>query len=213
MARAPSRGELIADGIVHGVGLVAALVGAGVLVTVAAMRGAYDLLPAVSIYVAGLVAMLGCSCAYNMTPPSRLKALLRRFDHAGIFLMIAGTYTPFTTRLLAGAWSVGLTSAVWTLAILGVLSKLVLPLRFDRLTVVAYLLLGWIVVVAIDPILAAASTTTLVLLAVGGLLYTVGIVFHLWQRLPFQTAIWHGFVVAAAAVHYAAVFLVVQIAD
>lgn len=208
MPRQWSRGELIADGIVHGIGLVAALIGASVLITVAAMRGAYGMLPAVSIYAAGLIVMLGCSFAYNMTPASPLKSLLRRFDHSGIFLMIAGTYTPFTTQLLTGAWSIALTSIVWSLAITGVVIKLALPLRFDRLTVAAYLLLGWIVVIAIDPILAAIGPTILLLLAAGGLLYTVGVVFHLWERLPFQAAIWHGFVVAAAGVHYSAVFIV-----
>jgi hemolysin III len=203
--RPRSRGEIVADAIVHAIGLVAAGIGAVVLVAFALHGGAYGALPALALYTLGLFVMLGCSCAYNLAPESPRKERLRQFDQAGIFLMIAGTYTPFTTLSLGGPWAIGLTGFVWLAALAGAGLKLLFPRRFDRLTIAAYLILGWAGGVALAPLTDALGLTTLMLIAVGGVLYSVGVVFHLADRLPFQAAIWHGFVVAAAGVHYAAV--------
>jgi hemolysin III len=161
------------------------------------------------IYAAGLLAMLGCSAAYNMFRTSRWRDWLRRFDHAAIFAMIAGTYTPFTLLGLKGAWSISLTAVIWAVAAIGIAIKLLKPQRIETVSIGLYLALGWIGVVAAGPFMAAFDPVTLSLLAAGGILYSSGVVFHLWHRLPYQNAIWHGFVLAAAAVHYAAVVGVV----
>ena len=118
--------------------------------------------------------------------------------------MIAGTYTPFTT-LWTGAWSAPLTAAIWAVAVVGMIVKLCQPRRIERISIILYLGLGWIGLVAVGPFLASLGRTTLVLLAAGGVLYTVGVVFHIWKNLPYQNAIWHGFVLAGAVVHYVAV--------
>ena len=119
--------------------------------------------------------------------------------------MIAGTYTPFTLLALQGAWSWSFTCLVWSVALLGILLRLLHGRLFDRLSLGLYLVLGWIALAAIAPLVDALNTPTLILLAIGGALYTIGVIFHLWERLPFQNVIWHTFVVAAAAVHFAAV--------
>jgi hemolysin III len=149
--------------------------------------------------------MLGFSAAYNMVPPSRLKWLLRRFDHSAIYVMIAGTYTPFMTVLRESLWAPGLSITVWTGAIAGAAMKILLPGRFDRLAIGIYLALGWAIVFALDPLAKALPTTAMWLLTAGGLLYSLGVIFHVWESLRFQNAIWHGFVLAAAGCHYVAV--------
>jgi len=157
------------------------------------------------VYSICLVAMLGCSAAYNLAFNTSRREFLRRLDHAAIFLMIAGTYTPFTTCRLPGAWAIGMTTAVWTGAASGAVLKLICPHRVEQVSTVAYLALGWIILVGIKPLLSSVDVQTAVLIGVGGLLYCIGTVFHLWQKLPFQNAIWHGFVLVAASCHYAAI--------
>ncbi|MGE0151563.1 MAG: hemolysin III family protein [Reyranellaceae bacterium] len=203
--REPSRRELIADAVVHVVGLVAGLAAAAVLLTLGILQGDGFDIAALLVYALGLLAMLAFSAAYNLARRSRRRALLRRFDHAAIFAMIAGTYTPFTTLRLEGGWSIGLTAAVWGVALTGMVLKLWKPHLVERLSVPLYLALGWIIVVAVNPLLGALDASTLILLGIGGLLYTAGVIFHVWERLPYQNAAWHGFVLAAAMVHYAAV--------
>ncbi len=138
-------------------------------------------------------------------PPNVARELLRRFDHAAIFLMIGGTYTPFTTSGLLGSWSRAMTIAIWAIALLGVSLKLVFPRRLDGPSVILYLMLGWIGLIALRPLLTSLDPVTVILLGVGGVFYSVGVGFHLWQRLKFQNAFWHGFVLFAAACHYVAV--------
>ena len=171
----------------------------------ATSHGAVGLIP-ITAYAVCLVAMLGCSAAYHLAAPSPRRAVLRRIDQAMIFLMIAGTYTPFTADRLAGNWSTLFTAGIWTLAMAGAAAKLALPQRIEGVSIALYLALGWIWLIAVKPIFAALDLQTLVLLGAGGALYTVGTIFHLWRRLPFQNAVWHGFVVWAACCHYAAVF-------
>lgn len=201
----PSRAELLADDMVHVFGLVAGISAAATLLAIVAMRGQPLEISAVLVYAGGLLAMLGCSAAYNMARTSRWRAWLRRFDHAAIFAMIAGTYTPFTLLRLDTAWATGLMTTVWSVAGIGILGKLIKPVWLERLSIPLYLALGWTVVVAIEPFRVALGTETLVLLAIGGVLYTVGVVFHVWERLPFQNALWHSCVLAAAGTHYVAV--------
>jgi hemolysin III len=207
-----SQAERIADAVVHGLSLTFGLAAClSLLIVLLPVADGLRWL-AVGLYAAGLVAMLGCSALYNLAPPGRWKGHFRRLDHAAIFVMIAGTYTPFLLVALGGAWGHGLLAFVWTVALAGVALKLIWPHRFDRLSVAAYLLLGWSIVVALDPLFAKVSVAGLVLLAAGGLLYSLGVVFHLWTRLPFQNAIWHVFVLAAAACHFSAVMAEVAVA-
>jgi hemolysin III len=201
-------GELLADGVVHALGLALGVTAAIAFIVLAVMGGNPLLLAPLAVYVAGLVGMWGCSAAYHLLRASRRRDWLRRFDHAAIFAMIAGTYTPFTTLGLEGAWSSGLTLAIWSLAAIGIAMKLWQPRRIEAISVVLYLGLGWIGLFALGPFLAAFRESTLGLLAAGGILYSIGVVFHLWRALPYHNAIWHGFVLVAAAIHFLAVLTV-----
>jgi hemolysin III len=203
--RDPSRLELAADCIIHILGIAAGSIGGATLVALIAARADWLELGALLIYAAGLIAMFSFSAAYNLARRSRWRAALRRCDHAAIFVMIAGSYTPFTLLRLDGAWSWGLTTAVWSIAGLGALVKLCRRCDLRYASVAPYLLLGWIGVIAIDPLFRSLGWETLGLIGLGGALYVIGVGFHIWDRLPFQNAIWHAFVLAAASVHYAAV--------
>ena len=203
--RDPSRQELAADCAIHILGIAAGSVGGATLVALIAARGDWLELGALLIYAISMIAMFSFSAAYNLARNSRWRATLRRCDHAAIFVMIAGTYTPFTLLRLDGVWSWGLTTAVWTIAGAGMLIKLCRRCDLRYASAAPYLLLGWIGLIAIDPLFRSLGWETLGLIGVGGALYMIGVGFHVWERLPFQNAIWHAFVLAAASVHYAAV--------
>ncbi|WP_309629478.1 PAQR family membrane homeostasis protein TrhA [Brevundimonas sp.] len=195
-----------ADLVVHLTGLTFALFGGGVLLGLSVARGDMGLVLAVGVYALGMLAMLGFSTAYNFAKP-QWRPLLRRLDHAGIFLMIAGSYTPFTTHNLEGAWAWAMTGTVWGLATLGAVGKLFLPGIGKGLWVAVYMALGWLVVIAFQPMVAHGSWIALLLLAIGGALYMTGAVFYVRKKLKWFRAIWHGHVVAAASVHWAAVLV------
>ena len=200
--------EKLADLIVHLTGLALALVGGGMLLGLAIGFGDAGGLWAAAINAAGLLTMLALSTAYNFAA-TRFQPLLRRFDHAGIFLMIAGSYTPFTIQHLTGAWAWGMTAAVWSIAILGAAAKLLLPGLGRIFWIFVYLALGWLMLIAVQPMMESLGLAPLILLAVGGLLYTLGVGFYSNKKLRFRRAIWHGHVVAAACVHWVAVLLAV----
>jgi hemolysin III len=206
----PTPAAKCADLVVHIVGLTLALVGGVVLSTLAVRAGSISTVVGVSIYATGVLAMLAFSTAYNFAN-HRYRPALRRLDHAGIFLMIAGSYTPFTLGL-PGAWSWGMTAAVWSIAGLGALGKLFLPKVERKFWVGVYLALGWLVIVALKPMIEAVAWYALLLLLAGGVLYSTGVIFYVNKRLKFARAIWHGHVVAAAAAHWAAVLLGVVLA-
>ncbi|HOZ31973.1 MAG TPA: hemolysin III family protein [Tabrizicola sp.] len=196
--------ELLADGIVHALALLAGVIAFPLLLFHALQTAGIGTFAALAVYAAGFFLMWGFSLAYNMTPPSALKWLLRRFDHSMIYVMIAGTYTAVIPHLGTGwAWTLGL--VVWTGAALGIVVKVALPGRYDRLAILAYVLLGWVGVIAIGPVSAALPAVSLWLLAAGGLTYVAGVAFYVWERLRFQNAIWHLFVAVAAGLHFAAV--------
>jgi hemolysin III len=199
------RPELIADGILHVVGLILGLVGAIaiVIVTVRSARAAEAL--SIVIYISALLSVFGLSAAYNMWPISRVKWVLRRFDHSAIYLLIAGTYTPFIAQMKSNLVSTSLMIGIWLTAIVGMTLKLLLPDRFERLGIALCLLLGWSGIIAYGPITAVIPGVCIWLLVAGGALYSAGVVFHRWESLRFQNAIWHGFVLVAAACHYFAV--------
>ncbi len=202
----PTAAAKCADLVVHITGLVFALFGGGILLGLAVGMGRLSQIAAIAVYAAGLMLMLGFSTAYNFAKPA-WRPTLRRLDHAGIFLMIAGSYTPFTTHSLTGAWAWGMTAAVWSIAAFGALGKLFLPGLGRRFWVAVYVALGWLVLIAFKPMLAGLSWVALLLLAIGGLLYTSGVIFYVNKKLKFARAIWHGHVVAAAGVHWAAVLV------
>ena len=201
--------ELLADGIVHALALLAGVIAFPVLLVHALQTSGIGTFAALTVYAAGFFLMWGFSLAYNMTPPSMLKWLLRRFDHSMIYVMIAGTYTAVIPHLESQGWAWALGIVVWSGAALGILVKVVLPGRYDRLSILAYILLGWVGVIAIGPVSAALPAVSLWLLAAGGLTYVAGVGFYVWERLRFQNAIWHMFVAVAAGLHFAAVAVAV----
>lgn len=204
-----SRAELWADGAVHVLGVALAL-GAVVALMMRVPPSTGDLVPA-AIYSFALMAVLTISAIYNMWPLSPMKWLIRRFDHSSIYLLIAGTYTPFLTKLGQSFATQALLVVVWAVAIVGSVLKVVLPGRFDRLSIALYLLLGWSGVVVWQSI-AQLPTAILWLMFAGALIYSIGVVFLLWDNLPFQNAIWHVLVLVASACFYEAVFQAYAIA-
>jgi len=200
-----------ADLIVHVIGLALALFGGGVALGLAVSEGRLGEVAAVVIYALGMIAMLAFSTAYNFARP-RWQPFLRRLDHAGIFLMIAASYTPFTTQSLSGGWALWMSVAVWSLAGFGILAKLFLPGLGKAFWVVLYLVLGWLVVVAIKPLIREVPPPAMVLLALGGIVYSVGTIFYMMKRLTFRRAIWHGHVLTGASLHYVAVLVGVVLA-
>ena len=199
------RAELIADGIVHGIGVFGGVVAATVLIVLAAVfASAYEIVTAL-VYAAGLLAMLGFSAAYNLWPVSHRKWLLRRFDHSAIYVLIAATYTPVFAQLQDRVFAMSLLAGVWGVAAIGIVLKLFFPGRFDRVSVGLYLAMGWSGVIAYHAGLSSLPQLAFWFIVAGGLLYTFGIIFHAWQRLRFQNVIWHSFVLLGAACHYTAV--------
>jgi len=207
----PNRAEKLADWWVHAVGLAGAVAGGLALVAGSVVWGGVELAVATGLYALCLVSMLACSAVYNQAKASAARPMLRRLDEAAIFVMIAGSYTPFTTQRLSGAWAIGMTAAVWAIALAGVAAKLFAPGLPERLWTLAYIGFGWLSVIAIGPLVGGVPMLALVLLVAGGLIYSAGtLVFH--SRLPFRRAIWHGFVVGAAGLHFAAVWTGVVLA-
>jgi hemolysin III len=199
------RSELIADAVVHITGVCFGLVAATALVVLTAVYASAVDLAAVSVYVAGLLAMLVLSATYNLWPISRAKWVLRRFDHSAIYALIAATYTPLIMELKDSYFATALLTGVWCLAIVGIVIKLALPGRYDRLAVGLYLALGWSGMMLYDAVVKALPAMALWFILAGGVLYSFGVIFHAWQRLRFQNAIWHGFVLLGAACHYTAI--------
>jgi hemolysin III len=198
-----------ADAWVHVVGVGLSAAGAGVLLIEALGSGDAGLATATLVYAGALIALFASSAAYNFNDDPAWKPLLRRVDHAAIFLMIAGTYTPFTTQVLERRWATVMTTLIWSLAGAGIASKLFLPQLPRMASVVAYLLLGWVGVIAVREFGRLLAPPDLWLLALGGLAYTIGVPFYLWKSQPYRRAVWHGFVILAAALHFVAVLRVV----
>jgi hemolysin III len=197
--------ERLADGCIHAVGVTASVLALAALLVVGVKSQTTLWIVSLTIYGVALVAMFICSAGYNLIVRPKVKAVFRRLDHAAIFLMIAGTYTPFVLIKMNNGWGYALLAVVWTMAALGIAIKLFAPRYLEGVTTALYLVQGWAVIVAWHPLVSAVPERAALLLMIGGVLYTVGVVFHLWERLPYQNAIWHGFVLTAASVHFAAV--------
>lgn len=199
------RAEIIADGIIHAIGVLSGIIAATVLVVLAVVYADATNIVGISIYVAGLLSMLVLSASYNLWPISPVKWLLRRFDHSAIYLLIAATYTPFILEVKDSVFALTLLVCVWCVAIVGIVLKLRYPGRFDRVAVGIYLAMGWSGVMLYGPVVRVLPALVVGFILAGGLLYSFGVIFHAWRRLRFQNAIWHGFVLAGAACHYTAV--------
>src|SRR5215468_7343866 len=180
------RTEIIADGVVHAIGVSLGLIGAVTIVVMAVKIERINLAP-ILVYVIGLVTMLAFSAAYNMWPVSPVKWVLRRVDHSAIYLLIAGTYTPFLGQMKNALVSAGLGIGVWLSAIVGMALKLALPGRFDRLAIILCLLLGWSGVIAYDSLASAIPSSSLWLLAIGGVLYSLDTLFMSGSTCAFKT--------------------------
>ena len=195
----------LANSATHGMGLALSVAGCAVLVTLAALRGNAWHIVACSIYGGTLVCLYGASTVYHSVRSRRLKRILRIVDHSTIYLLIAGTYTPFTLVLLKGGWGWTLFGLVWGLSLAGILLKVWFVDRLPVVSTMVYVALGWLVIIAIKPVVALVPVAAILWLLAGGLLYTAGVGFFAWQKLPYHHAIWHLFVMGGSVCHYLAV--------
>ena len=196
--------EELANALTHGVGFLASLVGFPILVLAAMERGERLMVIGASVFGSSLIALYAASTLYHAIPHPTLKQRLRVLDHAAIYCLIAGTYTPFTLGVLRGTWGWTLFGVVWTLAALGVLFKVRFGPRWQRASTAMYIAMGWVIIIALKPLMQALPTAGLLLLAGGGLLYTGGCVFYL-ARKSWSHPVWHLFVMGGSACHYFAV--------
>ncbi len=204
-----SIGEEIANSITHGIGALLAIGGLATLVGFASLRGDAWHIVTSSIFGATLVLSYLTSTLYHSIPLEKTKRILRTLDHSAIFLLIAGTYTPFMLVNLRGPWGWAIFGAVWGIALTGIILKTTIFGKIRFVSTALYLLMGWIVIVAIKPLLAVMEQGGLQLLLCGGLAYTAGVIFYLWKKLPFNHAIWHLFVIAGSCCHFFAVLFYV----
>ena len=204
-----SLGEEIANSVTHGVGVVLAITALTVLTAFAALYGDVWHVVACSIFGATLILNYTASTLYHSIQVQPVKRTLRALDHSAIFLLIAGTYTPFMLVNLRGSWGWTFLVVIWTLALTGIVLRLMLKGRLHGLVVSLYVAMGWVVVAAVQPLLQHVATGGLVLLAAGGLVYMLGLFFYLWKSLPYSHAIWHGFVLLGSALHFFAVLFYV----
>jgi len=197
--------EELANTVTHGIGLLLSIAGFGVLLAFAILRGDASHLIACTVYGATLICLYAASTLYHAAVSARLKHALRIFDHSAIYLLIAGTYTPFLLLYLRGAWGWSLFGVIWSLAFAGIVFKFWFVDHFQHASTAIYVAMGWLVVVAAKPVLADVPARSLLWLIAGGLLYSLGVIFYAWKRLPYGHAVWHVFVMGGSACHYFAV--------
>ena len=201
-----ARHEELANVVSHGLGTVLAAITGAFLVLGAARHGSVWHVASFSVYGASLVLLFAASTAYHAAWSPRLKGWLRIMDHAAIYLLIAGTYTPFTLVTLRGPWGYSLLGVVWGIALAGVVAKVFLTGRYETLSITLYVVMGWCGVVAVQPLVAGLPEGGLMWLILGGMAYTSGVAFYAWERLPFNHLAWHLAVLAGAACHARAVY-------
>jgi hemolysin III len=204
-----TRCEEIANSVTHGMGLALSLAGLAVLVTLATLRGTAWHIVSCAVYGATLVILYAASTLYHSVRGPRVKRVLRILDHSAIYLLIAGTYTPFALVTLRGAWGWSLFGVVWGMALVGILWKIWFVDRFVVVSTTVYLLMGWLAVIAAKPLLAALPAGGIAWILAGGLCYTAGVVFFGWKKLPYAHTVWHVFVVTGSVCHFLAVLLYV----
>ena len=204
-----SLAEEIAHAITHGIGLLLSVAALVILVVFATVRGDAWHIVSCSIYGSTLVLLYAASTFYHALPAPRAKGVFRVLDHAAIYVLIAGTYTPFTLVSLRGGWGWTLFGLVWSIAIAGIVMELLVKQRYHRVSIGLYLGLGWLVMIALKPMLANVEPGGLILLLIGGLFYSLGVIFYAWKTLVYHHAIWHLFVLAGSAFHFFAILLYV----
>lgn len=197
-------GEEFANALTHGFGLLLSVAGLVVLVAAASAFGTREV-ASCGIYGAALIMVYTTSTLYHSTTHVETKQLLRTLDHIAIFLLIAGTYTPFVLIALRGAWGWGLFAIVWTLAVLGVVFELTALRRFRRAMIALYIAMGWVGLIALKPLVAALPSAGLWLLFGGGVSYTFGVLFYVWRGMRYHHAVWHLFVLGGSVLQYLAV--------
>ena len=203
--RVPSLGEEIANSVSHGVGVVAALAATPFLVLGAARRGGAFAIVGASVFAGTMVVLYVASTLYHALPRSRAKRVFRIFDHSAIFLLIAGTYTPFALGVLRGGWGWTLLGVVWGLAVLGITLKSVAGIRYPRLSTTLYLAMGWLALIAIRPLWVREPVAGWLWLIAGGLAYTAGVAFFAAERVRYGHFVWHLFVLLGTVCHFFAV--------
>jgi hemolysin III len=206
-----SFGEEVANSVTHGVGWLLSIGGLATLVTYAAITGGALRVTSCAVFGATLVLLYAASTLYHALPGERAKNVFRVLDHSAIFLLIAGTYTPLALVAVGGPWGWSLFGAIWFLAALGVLLNTVAHGRWRWLSITLYVTMGWLVVIAIRPLVASVSTGVLGLIVGGGIAYTAGLAFYGWRSLPYGHAVWHVFVLAGSVFHYLAVLFAVGV--
>jgi len=204
-ARSQSVGEEIANAVSHGVGLLLAVLAALILVVAAVQRGGVAEIAGASVFGTTMVLAYLTSTLYHALPRNRAKQVFRILDHGAIFLLIAGTYTPFTLGPLRGSWGWTLFGLVWGLALVGIVFKAVGGVRYPKLSTAVYIAMGWLVVIAIEPLRLTLPMSGLIWLLAGGIAYTAGVAFFAPRRLRYSHFVWHLFVIAGTACHFAAV--------
>ncbi len=192
--------------ITHAIGLLMSVSALTLLVVFASMKGTVWHIVSFSVYGASLVILYFASTVFHLTENQKVRNHLNIFDHAAIFLLIAGTYTPFALVTLHGPWGWTIFGIVWGLAVAGIILKLFYTGRYNLLSTIIYIVMGWIIVIAIKPLVEALPFDGLMWLLAGGLSYSVGAIFFLWDKMPYNHAIFHVFVVAGSACHFVAVF-------
>lgn len=197
--------EELANTVTHGIGLALSVLGFIILLVLAVMRGNAWHIVGCAVYGSTLVCLYAASTLYHVIPSPRLKRALKIFDHSAIYLLIAGTYTPFLLVNLRGGWGWSLLGTVWGLALAGIILKLRFVDRFNILSPVIYLLMGWLALIAVKPLFSMVPLGGVLWLFAGGLMYSVGLLFYAWKKIPYNHVIWHLFVLAGSTCHYFAV--------
>lgn len=202
--------EEIANSISHGAGVVLGIVGLVLLLVQAVDNGATSTaIASYSLYGGTIILLFLASTLYHAIPSPRAKPWLKRFDHCAIYLLIAGTYTPFLLVGLDSSLARGLMIVIWSMALVGVLFKLAFAHRFEVLSLVTYLVMGWLSLIVIYQLVQVLAPGGVTLLAVGGVVYTLGVIFYVCKRIPYNHAIWHGFVLGGSLCHFLAIYLYV----
>lgn len=200
-------GEEIANSLSHGAGFLGVIVAAPFLIRSSHLHGGGLAVIGASIFVVSAACLYLSSLIYHALPHNRSKRVFQLIDHSAIYLLIAGTYTPFTLGILRGAWGQTLLVLIWTLAIGGIAMKLIFGMRFPKLSLGLYLLMGWTIIVAAKPLLALMPLSGLLWISAGGLFYTIGVVFYATESIPYFHFVWHLFVLLGTTCHFVAVYL------
>lgn len=199
----------MANSFTHGLGLALSIAGVAVLIVLACLRATAWHIVSFSIYGASLISLYAASTIYHSLPSSVAKRVLTVVDHCAVYVLIAGCYTPFTLVTLRGGWGWSLFGVIWAMALLGVLLKIINFQKSTKFCLFLYLAMGWLIVIALKPLLRALPMGGFLLLALGGMAYTLGVIFFKAEKMPFNHAIWHGFVLFGSGCHYLSLLIYV----